>query len=302
MDKNNEISECLKIIVDKYGKKYDSIFNDLIIDAKSIIGILFRSFDLKSFLATDKPIEYLKKSINELFFKLDEFIKIIEEESVKSYDIVNTKFSEIYNSTIKTTKRSEFMVKFQASYSAIKIAFNKLNFQIVIPFIQVIYIYVKKLIYIIYKLYKILDKSNLQLNKENETVYDIFNKKYKNMLSFFEDDNVLNYIKDIKFFDRSKLSEGILDALKSSEMYFCHEQLRVISDFVNKNYKGTALNILKKICFPEMFYSDYGKLVLRFYAESKFSMTYEVFDPVFLENLIITLIFIKKALIELKSL
>lgn len=296
----NEIAKCIKSIISKYGDKYTSIFNDLVDDLKEVLKIIFASFNVKEFMESPKPIEFFKKFVKDFFNKLDNFIEILDKESIKAYDDVHKRFQNIYKGKI-TTKQSKGFAKIRQSYSAVKIAFDKLDIKIIIPFIQLCISYVSRICSIIHTIYDAISKSQMNLSKR-ETVLEMFKRKNPKFVQFFGTETMLMSMSDIKLIDREPLKHpNVIHALKPMEIELINTHLDQIHTFVNKSYKGVAKTALLSLCFRDAFDTDWGKLILKLYDESPFSLTYELFDEEFIENIIIMYIFLSRARLELSD-
>ena len=294
----NEIASCIKSIISKYGDKYTSVFNDLIDDLKGVLKIVFASFNIKEFMESPKPIEFFKKYVKDFFNKLDNFIVILDKESVKVYDDVHKRFQNIYKERI-TTKQSTVFTKIRQNYSAIKIAFDKLDVKIIIPFIQLCSSYVSRICSIIRTIYDAISKSQMNLYK-GETVLEMFKRKNPKFVQFFGTERVLMSMSDMQLINREPLKRpNVIHALKPMEIELINTHLDQIYNFVNKSYKGVAKTALTSLCFKEAFNTDWGKLILKLYDESSFSLTYELFDEEFIENIIILYVFLSRARLEI---
>lgn len=296
----NEIAVCIKSIISKYGDKYTSIFNDLVDDLKEVFKIVFASFNVKEFMESPRPIEFFKKFVKDFFNKLDNFIVILDNESIKAYEDVHNRFQNIYKNK-NTTKQSKVFAKIRQNYSAIKIAFDKLDIKIIIPFIQLCSSYVSRICSIIRTIYDAISKSQMNLSK-GETILEMFKRRNPKFVPFFGTESILMSMSDIKLINREPLKHpNVVHALKPMEIELINTHLDQIHSFVSKSYKGVAKTALLSLCFRDAFDTDWGKLILKLYDESPFSLTYELFDEEFIENIIIMYIFLSRAMMELRA-
>jgi len=300
-----KLSDVFKGIYENYYAKYENIFTDVISDIKNILGLIFDDFNPNILITTNEPVKYIRTIVSNLFNKLDVFIKDMESKSVNDYKDINNFFSDIFNTNLINTKKSKFIIELTTKYSAIKLLFEKLDLEIILPFIQVAILYCKailKCISIIYDQVNSYYENKITIN--SDSVKNIFNRKYNNSVDIYlsNDTQVCENLNNIHFIENLNTileDKNFVKDIKKIEMYYVNVYMNVISKYVNKNYRSTAKTLLNKICFPDAFNYDYGKQILLFYKNSNYSLTYELLNPKFIELLITIMIFLKKVDAEL---